>query len=188
MDFNETVEKAFIALNDRLAEEDASMTVICAGGFVLSHYGMRTTKDVDGFFRSSAAIENAIREVGDKYGLNTEDELWLNNSVQNLNRKPSEDICNVLYDYSNLRVLMPPLEYIAGMKLRSARGQDIQDAADIIKILKTEDPIGFAEKLSGYGFSGIDESLILESFGTAYGMSWLEKYYIENEEAILARL
>lgn len=74
------------------------------------------------------------------------------------------------------------------MKLSSARGQDIKDVAWIIRQQKEEDPIAFSDKLKEMGFAQIDESLILEAFGTAYGMEWLEKYYIENENAILDRL
>ncbi|HHW95575.1 MAG TPA: potassium transporter peripheral membrane component [Mogibacterium sp.] len=185
MNFDAKVKEAFNELNKKLEKEGVTLTVICVGGFVLSQYGLRTTKDIDGFFKSTAEIDKAIKTVGDKLGLNTEDELWLNNSVQNLNRSPAEDICDVLYDFSNLKVLMPPLEYIAGMKLKSARGQDIKDVADIIKLLKADDPLSFIENLQTLGFFEIDISLVLEAFGTAYGMSWLEKYYIDNEKAIL---
>jgi len=187
-DFNSKIEQAFSLLNERLESEGLTLTVTCAGGYVLSHYGMRTTKDVDGFFASLPAINRAIKEVGDMLGLNTEDELWLNNSVQNLNGCPPAEICNPVYEYSNLTVLMPPLEYIAGMKLKSAREQDMLDVAEMIRILGIEDPISFTERLKELGFARTDESLVLEAFGTAYGMTWLEKYFIDNEEDILARL
>lgn len=112
----------------------------------------------------------------------------LNNSVQNMNVKPPENICKPLYEFSNLKVLAPPLDYIAGMKLVSAREQDIQDVAFILQKLKITSPDAFRKTLSEYGFSSIDESLLLESFGLAYGMEWLEKYYIDHEEEILGRL
>lgn len=188
INYTHKFEEAFRMLNDRLKDEDESLHVTCAGGFVLSHYGLRTTKDVDGFFVTNRKINAIIKDIGDILGLNTEDELWLNNSIQNLNAVPKEDICEVLYDFSNLKVIMPPLEYMAGMKLTSARGQDIKDVAAIIRILKTEDPLGFADNLTTLGFFRIDESLILEAFGEAYGMEWLEKYFTDHEADILARL
>lgn len=181
-------EEAFKLLNERLKEDGESLHVTCAGGFVLSHYGLRITKDVDGFFNANRKIEAAIKDVGDMLGINEEDELWLNNSVQNLNAVPREDLCATLYDFSNLKVIMPPLEYMAGMKLTSARGQDIKDVAAIIKMLDTEDPLKFADDLKSLGFFKIDESLILEAFGEAYGMEWLEKFFTEHEADILARL
>lgn len=174
----------FKELNRRLEQEDLDLTITCVGGFVMSHYGMRTTHDIDGFYKATKKIESIIKDVGDKYKVNTEDELWLNNSVQNMNDIPPGEICSVLYEFSNLKVLTPSLDYIACMKLRSAREQDILDVASIIRYLEIKAPEVIEKKLKEYGFGSVDESLILESFGQAYGMDWLEKYYIENEKKI----
>ena len=74
------------------------------------------------------------------------------------------------------------------MKLKSAREQDIRDVALILERLSIDSPEQFEKILNDYGFINIDESLILEAFGTAYGFEWLEKYYIENEEAIIQKI
>ena len=177
----ENEQEIFEELNRRLAEKDIDLTVICAGGFVLSHYGLRATHDIDGFFKTNKVITNIIREVGEKFALNSDDELWLNNSVQNLNNAPDEKICEELYSMSNLKVLAPPLEYIAGMKLVSSREQDVKDVAEIIRLKKIASPADLSELLNKYDFHSIDESVLLEAFGEAYGMEWLEQYYIENE-------
>lgn len=181
-------EKIFQELNTRLAQEDMQVSIICVGGFVLSHYGMRATHDIDAFFQETDRLRAIIEEVGDKFGINKADELWLNNAVKNLNAQPPEYICDVLYQFSNLRVLVPPLDYIAGMKLCSGREQDIQDVADIIKREGLQSPAKFLEKMSSYGFLMIDESVLLEAFGRAYGMNWLGKYYLEHEEEIIGRI
>ena len=178
----------FEELNNRLKDAGIELAIICVGGFVLSHYGMRATQDIDGFYNTSHIIDEIIRSVGDDFGLNTEDEIWLNNSVQSLNRRPPEEICRPLYSYSNLTILTPPLEYIAGMKLISAREQDMEDVAAILRKLDIEDPVAFLDKVEGYGLGYFDESLLLEAFGTAYGMEWLEKYFIAHEEEITARV
>ena len=128
--------------------------------------------------------EEKIKAVGDQFGLNTDNELWLNNSVQNLNDVPKEEICETLYQFSNLRVLIPPLLYIAGMKLTSAREQDIKDVATIIHREKIATPDDLKTKMAEFGFDQIDESVLLEAFGEAYGIEWLEKYYIDNEDKI----
>ena len=104
-----------------------------------------------------------------------------------MNPRPPESVCETIYDFSNLKVLTPPLDYIAGMKLFSGRGQDIEDVAAILKELSIEDPERFRQTLAGYGFAAVDESLLLEAFGLAYGMEWLEQYYIEHEEDIINR-
>lgn len=175
----------FKYFNKCLKEENLSLKMICVGGFVLSHYGMRTTIDIDAFYKSTKKTESIIRKVGEHFSINNENELWLNHSVDSMNDCPPEKICDVLYKYSNLIVLMPPLDYIAGMKLISARVQDVEDVAMIIKKGKIKDPKDYRLKLNEYGFFGIDESVLLESFGIAYGMEWLEKYYIENEKEII---
>ena len=58
------------------------------------------------------------------------------------------------------------------------------DVAEIIRKQRIPNPEELEEKLKDYGFDSIDESLILEAFGLAYGFEWLEKYYIANEERI----
>ena len=184
----ENEELVFARLNQKLTDQNLVLTVIAVGGFVLSHYGMRVTQDIDGFFRTTRQINQLIREVGDEFELNSPDESWLNNSVQNMNVAPDERICKVLYDFSNLKVLIPPLDYIAGMKLNSARSQDIEDVGAIIKKLDIRRPDEFRKKILTYGFPDPDESLVLEAFGLAYGMEWLEAYYLSNEDEINSRI
>ena len=178
----------FETLNQKLKEANAEMTVICVGGFVLSQYGMRTNQDIDGFFKSTKKIRTIIKEVGDQYGINKPDELWLNNAVQNMNEAPPTDICEILYAFSNLKILMPPLAYIAGMKFTSMRERDIDDVASILKVQNITSPDVFRTTLADYGFEGIDEALLLEAFGRAYGMAWLEEYYFAHEEEINRRI
>lgn len=178
----------FEALNEGLKENDIFLTVICVGGFVLSHYGIRGTMDVDGFYRTSKKTEDIIRSVGEKFHINREDELWLNHSVQNMNEEPPEEICRIVYEFSHLKVLIPPLDYIAGMKLYSAREQDVEDVAAVIRKLSLKSPDRLRKKLASYGLNRIDESILLEAFGLAYGMQWLEQYYVANEEKINRRI
>ena len=42
-------EEIFNELNHRLQKKNIDLTVICVGGFVLIHYGLRTTHDIDFF-------------------------------------------------------------------------------------------------------------------------------------------
>ena len=174
----------FDELNEELKKINIKLSVVCVGGYVLQHHNIRTTNDIDGFFNESPVVKSAIKKIGDKYKANTSSELWLNNSVQNMNSKPPESICDTIYESSNLKISIPPLEYIAGMKLASGRRQDIRDVSMIIDKLKIQDVSELKKRIEKYNFNSIDESLFLEAFGEAYGMEWLEKYFIKQEEEI----
>ena len=179
--------EAFELLSARLRQEGLSLCVVCVGGFVLNHHGIRATLDIDAFFAADDRTYAIIEEVGDELGINM-GEPWLNNSVQRLNRAPDLGTCALLYDLPNLKVYEAPLDYVAGMKLESAREQDIQDVSAIIRKLRIASPDELERRLRGYGFPHADESLLLESFGLAYGMEWLAAYYRENERSINQRI
>ena len=74
------------------------------------------------------------------------------------------------------------------MKLYSAREQDVEDVAAVIRKLSLKSPDRLRKKMTSYGLSRIDESILLEAFGLAYGMQWLEQYYVANEEKINRRI
>ena len=175
----------FEELNEKLQQKRLDLTLICVGGFVLDYYGIRGTMDIDAFYDESQPIHDLIYEIGKAHNLNTPEELWINNSVQNLNTKPPEEICKTIYEFSNLKVLIPPLDYVAGMKLISGRENDIEDVAQIIKHLNINDIYEFKRKLKSYEFGDADDALIIESFGIAYGMKWLTDYYIKNEQEVI---
>ena len=176
------IEMIFSELDKRLKEKNIYLKVICAGGYALKHYGIRETRDIDGFYKSTPEISRIIKSIGDEFNINQEDEMWLNNSIQRLNETPPESICESVYEGLNLKILIPPLEYIAGMKLRSERELDIKDVAYIISFKEIKDPKKFKLQLEKYGFNEVDDSLILEAFSESYGLEWLEEYYITKEK------
>lgn len=169
----------FAELNDNLANENVTLEIICAGGFVLEYYNLRGTQDVDAFYTENEKIRNIIQQVGEKYNANEPDELWLNNSVANMNRIPPRKICTPVFQFSHLTVLMPPLDYILGMKLESGRERDKHDSAEIIRRLKLTSVKQAQDTLHSYGFH-TDLSLLLESFEEAYGMNWLADYMAQH--------
>jgi len=67
------------------------------------------------------------------------------------------------------------------MKLSSVSGREL-DIKDVINIVKREkkDLLDLLSKFDKMGFD-IDISHILNAFEGAYGMEWLEDYYINNE-------
>lgn len=171
----------FEALNTELAKEDITLEIICVGGFVLEYYNLRGTQDVDAFYQENTKIRSIIAKIGDDFGTNKPDELWLNNNVANMNKIPPRSICEKAFSYSNLTILVPPLSYILGMKLDSGRDRDRQDAGDIIKLVKICSIKDIINKLKEYGFQP-DISMVLEVFEIAYGMEWLAEYMSEHSE------
>lgn len=175
---------AFELLNEELAKEGLNLTLICVGGYVLEQHGFRTTQDVDAFYKETSKIKEVIYRVGEQLGLNTSEELWLNNSVANLNPQPPFEFCEVLYSFDNLTVYTVSLDYLLGMKLMSAREQDLIDAGDIIKYRELQSPITLYKFLKKNGFKTVDFSYILEGFNLAYGMDWLRDFFEKNQEKL----
>lgn len=112
---------AFELLNEELAKEGLNLALICVGGFVLEQHGFRTTQDIDAFYIETPKLNEVIYRVGQQLGLNTSEDVWLNNSVANLNPRPPFEFCEVLYSFENLTVYTVSLDYLLGMKLTSAR-------------------------------------------------------------------
>ena len=104
----------------------------------------------------------------------------LNNSISNLNPEPPDRYCEVVHEFPNLVVKAVNMTYMIGMKLVSARGQDMKDLADIVKSNKDLQPFELMLKLVEMNFD-IDISILLDAFEGARGMEWLEAFFRENE-------
>ena len=174
-------ESAFRLLDQELAREGLSLTVLCVGGYVLEYHGLRATHDVDAFYNSSRKVQEIIYHVGQVLNLNYRGELWLNNDVSSLNKQPPIDLCEPLYSFGNLTVLVVPIEYVLGMKMLSLRDYDLDDITSIIKYKRLRSPFQLYKRLKKFGFDTIDFSVLLEGFGLAYGFEWLDHFYVENE-------
>ena len=182
---NDEMMSAFKLLNDKLAANELSLSIVCVGGYVMQYYGFRATADIDAFYESNQTINRLIYEVGVELGLNGEDELWLNSSVSNLNSEPPESVRRVIYEMSNLTVSIVSLMYLFGMKMRSGRSRDRHDLAEIILSENQDDPIEMSEALKDIGFRDLDISILLEAFNEAYGDEWMQNYFVEHQEELL---
>jgi len=173
----------FKRLNSELIAIGQSLELICVGGYVMQFHGYRGTVDVDAFFESSVAIDIAIRKVGDEFNINSPDELWLNNSVASKNSTPPPQYRELVHEYSHLVVMKVKLKYLLGMKLDSERVQDIRDVAIILKDNDYKQPFELFAELKNMGFN-IDIAVLLDAYEQAYGMAWLEQFYIDNESEL----
>ncbi|VKL67561.1 Uncharacterised protein [Streptococcus pneumoniae] len=178
------MKPVFQALNKELIQENLTLTIICVGGYVLEYHGLRATQDVDAFYDQNQKINEIIARVGKQFNLNTHEELWLNNHVANMNKQPPLSLCESLYSFENLTVLVVPIEYVLGMKMMSIREQYLKDIGAIIKYKNFHSPFDTFKYLKDMGFDTIDLSVILEGFSYAYGMDWLEKFFKENQDKL----
>ena len=174
-------EPVFKQMNEELSQAGQMLVLICAGGYVMQLNGYRGTIDIDAFYDSNRTIEKIIRKVGDKFGINKPDELWLNNSIANMNPKPSDEYCEQVFRFSNLVIKAVSLTYLIGMKLESGREQDLMDVGDILKKSRNEKPFALLSELIGMKFD-IDISGLLDAYEKAHGMDWLDEFYFNNQE------
>ncbi|TWS94374.1 DUF6036 family nucleotidyltransferase [Streptococcus sp. sy018] len=178
------MKPVFEALNHELSQENLQLTIICVGGYVLEYHGLRATQDVDAFYEESQKVTELIARVGQQFNLNTYEELWLNNSVASMNKQPPLDVCETLYSFEQLTVLMVSIEYVLGMKMVSIREQDLKDIGAIIKYKSLHSPFDTFDALKKMGFDKLDFSVLLEGFSYAYGMEWLENFFKDNQEKL----
>ncbi|MGT2888544.1 DUF6036 family nucleotidyltransferase [Streptococcus didelphis] len=178
------MKPVFEALNKELIAANLNLTIICVGGYVLEYHGLRATQDVDAFYEENQKINEIIAKVGQQFSLNTHEELWLNNNVANMNRQPPIELCETVYYFENLIVLIAPIEYVLGMKMVSSREQDLKDIAAIIKYKHLHSPFNTFDSLKKQGFENIDFSVLLEGFSYAYGIRWLEEFFKENQDQL----
>jgi len=174
-------EPVFKLMNEELSQVGQTLLLICAGGYVMQLNGYRGTLDVDAFYESSITIEAIIRKVGDTFGINKPDELWLNNSVASMNPRPFDEHCELVYQFSNLLVKAVSITYLMGMKLASGREQDLMDVGDILKKNRNEKPFELLSELVGMRFD-IDISGLLDAYEKAHGMDWLDEFYVNNQD------
>ena len=176
-------EPVFIRLNEELNKCNTFMHIICAGGYVMQLHGHRGTMDIDAFFQSNAEIERIIEKVGDEFKINSPNELWLNNSISNMNPLPPIEHRELIYKFSNLTVEVVSVTYLIGMKLYSGRTEDLKDVAGILKSDDITGPFKLMKQLTVMGFH-IDISDLLDTFGAAHGFDWLQQFYIDNQNEL----
>jgi len=125
--------KAFELLNEELKSKKMSLEIVCAGGYVMQKHGFKHTVDVDAFYVGSSEISDMIWRVGENLQINNGEEPWLNNAINNLNKKPPDKYIKEDCNYSNLSVKVTDINYVIGMKLTSGRDKDTNDVSKFIK-------------------------------------------------------
>ena len=53
-------QKLCYELNAALPEQQRTLSIICVGGFVLEHHGLRATQDIDAFYQENQTLREII--------------------------------------------------------------------------------------------------------------------------------
>ncbi|MBK8576215.1 MAG: hypothetical protein IPN90_11250 [Elusimicrobia bacterium] len=125
------IENALNRLNDALAKKDMKGEVCLYGGAVmcLVYDARPSTKDVDAIFFPTEELRKLISQVGEELKLG---DHWLNDGVKGF---VVDHPRRVLFQKSNLHVLVPEPDYLLAMKVLAARA-DTSDAEDVRFLIK----------------------------------------------------
>lgn len=133
----EEIERYLIELNDELRAMNIKGEVCLYGGAVmcLAYNARPATRDVDAIFEPVRYIRRAAGRVAEKHGLPKD---WLNNAVKMFLVAHERQ---VLFDLANLKVYIPPPDYLLAMKALAGRvnTMDSQDIEYLIKMLNLSD-------------------------------------------------
>lgn len=140
----EELERLLRDLNARLEKRDVTGEICIFGGavMILAWEARELTRDVDAVMKPPEEIKSAVRDVA---GSNSLDKPvpadWLNDGVKGyIDRSPDPDSQKLVYDFSHLRVMRPPAEYLLAMKAQSARvGEEEKDRDDLEFIMNNTD-------------------------------------------------
>lgn len=131
---SEEITRYLTELNDELRQMSVKGEVSLYGGAVmcLAFKSRPVTKDVDAIFEPLKMVRRAARRVGDRHGLEVD---WLNLAVKMF---VVEHPRKVLLDFPNLKVFVPPGDYMLAMKVLAARpdSADLDDIAFLLDHLK----------------------------------------------------
>jgi hypothetical protein len=117
-------------LNEELRVMDVKGELCLYGGVMALVYDARpNTDDVDAIFKPVRHIRRAAGRIAERHNL---PKGWLNYGVK-MFLVPHEQ--RVLFDMSNLKVYIPPGEYLLAMKALSARA-NLRDRGDIKTLIE----------------------------------------------------
>ncbi len=158
------LRRAFELLAKHLKRRGVVGEVHVFGGaaMVLAFNSRQATRDVDAVFAPDTYVLEAAREVAVELGL---PKSWLNNQA-------SSYVSGVagrgtpVFDHSNLRVMVTPIEHLLAMKVRAARA--VRDSDDIrillseLKITKVSQVIAVVNKYFANEPLSVRSSQLLE--------------------------
>ena len=127
------IETALSDLVHRLAEHGERATISLVGGAALAlrYFDRDSTRDVDGIFRPSSAVNEIAEEIARERGWSPG---WLNDDVKNSGGLPFARVEWVtIYDVDDLVVQVASARMLLAMRLKA--GRPARDSNDIAMLL-----------------------------------------------------
>src|SRR4051812_28003384 len=162
----EEITKYLTELNDelRLMEIKGEVSLYVGAVMCLAFKARPATKDIDAIFEPVNEIRNASHRIAERYNLSLD---WLNFAVRMF---VVEHPKQVLFDFPNLKVLVPEPDYLLAMKLLSLRPatfdeNDVEFLLQKLEITSAEDALSVIRDY--YPNKEIKPVMLL----------WLEKYF-----------
>lgn len=127
----EEIEQYLREVGDELALKDVKGEICLYGGaaMCLVYKARPATKDIDAIFEPVKFIRGAIGKIAERHNLRQD---WLNFAVKMF---VTEHEKRILFDFPNLKVFVPPPDYLLAMKVLAARA-DTEDVSDIKFLMK----------------------------------------------------
>jgi len=162
------IERAFIALGERLVRRGVVADVFVVGGaaMALAYDAARVTRDVDAVFKPHGIVLEEARKVAEDLGL---PRWWLNEQASVYISGKEDAGKRRVFDHPGLRVMAASPAHVFAMKARAARTRDIDDLrllADIIGLNSAEEALRIrAEFYPDEPVSPRSTVVLLELFG-----------------------
>lgn len=128
------LERAFVALGERLVRRHVVADVFIVGGaaMALAYDAERVTRDVDAMFVPHGIVAEEARRVADDLGL----PYWWLNEQASVYISGKDDLGKRrVFDHPGLRVMAASPDHIFAMKALAARTRDIDDLRLLAGIL-----------------------------------------------------
>lgn len=131
----EQLEQLLVLLNDELQHSGVTGEICIVGGaaMILAFGSRESTRDIDALLMEPASVRSAALKVAQAHNLPGN---WLNDGAKGFASGQSLEVKSLL-QFSHLRVVAPPAEYILAMKCIAARvGLDEHDKEDTAFLIK----------------------------------------------------
>jgi hypothetical protein len=130
----ENIITLFEKINEYLKQESIQGEISVFGGaaMVLAFDARAITKNIDAIFKPTDIIRQIALNLAETYNL---PEDWLNDAVKGFIFSDHQKFCDIILEFSNLKITAPNPKYLLAMKCFASR-LDSKDKEDIIFLIQ----------------------------------------------------